>query len=91
MAISYLRTFKGHWAFSESYYILQVTQDAASFFGNGKNRENSFFVVVLPGKLAIESAIIKQGLILKIYTETHLFTIRKFYLSFNKDRLQLLH
>lgn len=62
----------------------------AVFFGNGKNRENSFFVV-LPGKLAIESAIIKRGLILKIYAETHLFMIRKFYLSFNKDRLQLLH
>lgn len=62
----------------------------AVFFGNGKNRENSFFVV-LPGKLAIESAIIKRGIILKIYAETHLFMIRKFYLSFNKDRFQLLH
>lgn len=61
------------------------------FLEMGKIEKIAFFVVVLPGKLAIESAIIKRGLILKIYAETHLFMIRKFYLSFNKDRFQLLH
>lgn len=47
------------------------------FFGSRKNRENGFFVVVvvLPGKLTIESAIMKWSLMSKIYAETRLFVI----------------
>lgn len=55
------------------------------FLETGKIERIAFllFLLFFWGKLTIESAIIKRGLMSKICTESHLFMIHKVYLYFN--------